>query len=224
MTFTYKSTTKNKNCTPLNFGTRAGEKNMHFSTNLDRHLIHLISYSNLKTKTFYTFQPLLLNLQQGSSNLVLEGRCPQNLAQILIKLAYLWFSRVLEDFDELAQVCLIRVGPKLCRTLALQGKIWGTLFYSHMAKKSYFNCFHWYNNKKVKFNLKPVLYSLNKKHNPCSLIHVQITLLNNLFLLYKKQNTAFTIRFWKMSLTLTKAAFYLINIKYFNIFLIYFNM
>jgi len=50
----------------------------------------------------------------------------QTLAQTMIKLTYLLFSK---DLDLLVQVCLIKVGTKLCRTVALQDQIWGILLY-----------------------------------------------------------------------------------------------
>ncbi len=40
----------------------------------------------------------------------------QSLAPTLIKLTYLWYSNDLEDSDQHAQVCLIRVRAKLCRS------------------------------------------------------------------------------------------------------------
>jgi len=54
----------------------------------------------------------------------------QSLAPTLVKHTYLWLSTDPEDLDELAQVCLIRVGAKLCRTVTLQVWVWETLLWA----------------------------------------------------------------------------------------------
>ncbi len=56
----------------------------------------------------------------GSSNLAREIHFLQSLAPTLIKLTEPWFSNDPEDIDYHAQVCLIRVGDKLCRTVDLR--------------------------------------------------------------------------------------------------------
>ncbi len=86
---------------------------------------------------------------QGSSNLSLEGQSAAEFT--LIKLTFLWFSNDLEDSDSSAQVCLIRVRAKLCRSgpdlrmPAVHGKVRAAIFDGYISLPIVFPYFNYKN-------------------------------------------------------------------------------